>query len=318
MKVSIIIAAKDAGAFIHVALASVLAQTLSDFEVIVINDGSRDTTGDVVRQFQQDDPRVMLLENKISTGVSGARNRGLAAASGEWIALLDADDEFAPDRLAVLVREAEQRQLDLLADNMILRQLGTRSPEQIAFPGYWMSDAAPLTLPQLLTRDWPDSPFLPFGYVKPIIRRRFLLDTGLQYQGDVWCAEDFLFYAEAILRGAAFGVSSSAQYIRYWRDGSLSADTPAMHRELGRVNQLVMEAACRNAPAALPILRRRQGELDYVAASRAAKAGQLAAAVRLGRRVPLRLMAGKVAAAISRRLRPALFQLSDLNRHAAN
>lgn len=304
MKASIIIAAKDAANYIHIALASALAQTMADLEVIVIDDGSRDDTGAVVRRFQAQDSRVVLLENAASTGVSAARNRGLAIARGDWIAVLDADDEYAPDRLARMVALAEARGLDLLADNLVLRELDGSTTDETAYPAAWMADPHLLRLHDLLERDRPNSPYAMFGLIKPILRRSFLSDTGLEYRADVWCAEDFLLYAEALLRGAAFGVTDAALYIRYWREGSLSADRPTLHKEVSRVNRIVTAVARRTAPEILPMLRQRQAELDYVAALRALRAHDFASAAGMTLRVPLRVLAVKFAKAAGKRVRP--------------
>lgn len=303
MKASIIIAAKDAADFIHTALASALGQTMADLEVIVIDDGSVDATGEVVRRFQARDPRVVLLENARATGVSAARNRGLAIARGDWIAVLDADDEYAPDRLARMVPLAEARGLDLLADNLVLRELGGSAPDETAYPAAWMADPRPLGLQDLLERDRPDSPYAMFGLIKPILRRGFLSDTGLRYRADVWCAEDFLLYAEALLKGAAFGVTEEALYIRYWREGSLSADRPALHKEVSRVNRIVTAIARDAAPELLPMLRSRQGALDYVATFRALRARDFALATTMALRVPPRVLAARLARAVGKRVR---------------
>lgn len=304
MKASIIIAAKDAEGFIHTALGSALAQTMSDLEVIVVNDGSSDGTADVVRRFRDRDHRVMLLENARSTGVSAARNRGLQIARGDWIAVLDADDEYTPDRLARMIPLAEERGLDLLADNLVLRELGSASPGETAYPAAWMADANPLRLEALLERDRPNSPHAMFGLIKPIMRRDFLRGAGLQYREDVWCAEDFLLYAETLLKGAAFGVTDEALYIRYWRGGSLSADRPALHQEVSRVNRIIAAAARGAAPEFLPAIRQRQSELDYVAAFRAFRARDFAMAMEMTLRVPPRVLAAKLAAAVRKRVAP--------------
>ena len=83
------------------AIASVLGQTLADFELFVVDDGSTDATPRVLAEF--DDPRLtgMHQENK---GVSSARNRGIAASGGRLIALLDSDDHWMPDKLEKQVR----------------------------------------------------------------------------------------------------------------------------------------------------------------------------------------------------------------------
>ncbi len=92
------------------ALASVLAQTRRPDEVIVVDDGSCDGTGEMVRACF---PQVCYLRNTTNQGVSRARNRAIAAASGAWIALLDSDDTWCPHKLeaqlALLARRPELR-----------------------------------------------------------------------------------------------------------------------------------------------------------------------------------------------------------------
>jgi glycosyltransferase involved in cell wall biosynthesis len=80
------------------ALASVLSQENVEFEVVVIDDGSSDGTVETVRALR--DPRVRLFQQRTNLGVSAARNRGISEARAPWVAFLDDDDFWAPDRLA--------------------------------------------------------------------------------------------------------------------------------------------------------------------------------------------------------------------------
>lgn len=99
--VSIIMPVLNRAAIIGDAIASVLAQTHAHFELIIIDDGSSDELSAALERYP--DPRILLISNARSEGVSAARNRGLDRASGEVIAYLDSDNEWDPDYLSIMV-----------------------------------------------------------------------------------------------------------------------------------------------------------------------------------------------------------------------
>jgi glycosyltransferase involved in cell wall biosynthesis len=107
-RVSVLIAAFNAAAFIEATLESALGQTFGDFEVLVIDDGSRDDTADVVRRVAASDPRLRLIVQE-NRGLSGTRNRGIAEAHGSLIAFLDHDDLWHPEKLALQVALLDAR-----------------------------------------------------------------------------------------------------------------------------------------------------------------------------------------------------------------
>jgi glycosyltransferase involved in cell wall biosynthesis len=96
---SVIIPVYRQAHFLAEAIQSVLDQTFEDFEIIVVNDASPDNVSEVIAQFT--DPRIKYSVHEKNKGLPGARNTGLLAATGELIALLDADDYFQAEKLAV-------------------------------------------------------------------------------------------------------------------------------------------------------------------------------------------------------------------------
>lgn len=112
MKVSIITPCYNSAAYIVRAIASVQAQSLSDWEMIVVDDGSSDESAAIVEQIIQVDSRVKLLR-KENGGSASARKMGLKCAQGEYIQFLDADDTISPDKFERQVSFMEQNGLDV-------------------------------------------------------------------------------------------------------------------------------------------------------------------------------------------------------------
>ena len=102
-KVSVIIPTFNRGYCLAESVNSVLRQSFTDFELIVVDDGSTDNTPDVVRQF----PEVQLIRLRENKGVSFARNQGLTEARGEWVAFLDSDDLWEKEKLATQMKWIE-------------------------------------------------------------------------------------------------------------------------------------------------------------------------------------------------------------------
>jgi glycosyltransferase involved in cell wall biosynthesis len=103
-QVSVVIPTRGRGRLLALTLRGVLRQRDVDFEVVVVDDGSTDDTADMVTRLE--DRRIQLLRHDRSRGVSAARNTGIAAARGEWVAFCDDDDLWAPDKLALQLEAA--------------------------------------------------------------------------------------------------------------------------------------------------------------------------------------------------------------------
>lgn len=107
-------AAYNAENTIGQAITSVIQQTYTDFELIIINDCSTDRTVDVINEFIKRDTRIILINNSKNMGVSYTRKHGLDEAKGSWIAILDSDDLWLPEKLAKQVEFQKKTNADLL------------------------------------------------------------------------------------------------------------------------------------------------------------------------------------------------------------
>jgi len=97
--VSVVMPAYNCRSYIRQAVESVMGQTFSDWELLIINDCATDDTLAVARELAAGDPRIRVLSNEKNLGVSKTRNRGIAEAKGKYIAYLDSDDVWLPEKL---------------------------------------------------------------------------------------------------------------------------------------------------------------------------------------------------------------------------
>lgn len=112
-KVSIIIPAYNAERYIQRCLNSIIGQSLSDIEIIVINDGSNDKTLEILREYKKKDQRIKVISQK-NAGVSASRNNGLIVARGKYVAFCDADDYLNTNYIEALYSTAKTNDLDII------------------------------------------------------------------------------------------------------------------------------------------------------------------------------------------------------------
>lgn len=164
--VSVVIPTRDRRDLLAAALASVLEQTGVEVEVLVVDDGSSDGTAEMVTGLQ--DPRIRLIRRDSPAGVSAARNRGIAEASGRWVALLDDDDLWAPQKLA--------RQLEAVEDGD--RRWAYAGAVEIDADGRLLGGAPPPT-PEDLVAGLARRNLMPAGSSNVIVRAETLSEVGV-------------------------------------------------------------------------------------------------------------------------------------------
>lgn len=115
-RVSVIIPAYNTEKYIGKCISSILAQTYTDFELIVVDDGSSDKTPKIIDDFAKQDPRVRPI-HKFNAGVSAARNTGLNNATGEFVLFVDSDDYIAPTTLERAIAEYDSKHCEIIQFN---------------------------------------------------------------------------------------------------------------------------------------------------------------------------------------------------------
>ncbi len=107
--VSVIMAVYNGEAYLAESIDSILTQTFSDFELIIVDDGSQDNSAEIIRGYQDRDSRIRFFQLERNMGIADARNRAIAEAIGEYLTIMDCDDISFPERL--------EKQVDFLQAN---------------------------------------------------------------------------------------------------------------------------------------------------------------------------------------------------------
>ncbi len=219
---SVIVPAYNSEQFIEGCAQSVLSQTESDFELLIVDDGSSDNTLSIIQKLSQQDSRIKVFhqENK---GHTGARNTGLKNAIGSYVLFLDSDDGLEPDVLKKC-RDAFQRDSSDLVVFGIFRYTPTqtnRFHNLVKDGHYHLQDPKNLILPTLLMS--PNGNFtFPKSLSGKVFRRELIATCQLQIPPSILMGEDGLAFVHAVLLAKSVSVISDVNYLYYIRTDSVS------------------------------------------------------------------------------------------------
>lgn len=187
--ISIIVPIYNAEESLHNCIDSILSQTFNDFQLILVNDGSKDKSGDICDEYAKKDCRITTIHTE-NTGVSSARNKGLDVSSGEFITFVDADDWLECNALAKYVETEKETSSDWI---------------RCCYIKEYQHKKETITIPRQLTisdktkaEEFLEKNHL-YGFLwNSLYRRSLLLD--LQFDNDIqWC-EDHIFSYQYLLR----------------------------------------------------------------------------------------------------------------------
>lgn len=191
---SIIVPIYNVEQYLPVCLNSLLSQSFENYELILIDDGSRDASGKICDDYAAKDSRIRVFHKK-NEGVSVARNFGIEKAVGDWIYFADSDDELLPECLMLLTSRIKEG-VDIIEGRYL--PIGTTKPS--LFPRFQKADEI-YAKDEYLYRLYRYQLKQYHGYLwNKIFRAKVIKDYGLRFHTDIYFKEDGLFILEFVCK----------------------------------------------------------------------------------------------------------------------
>ena len=241
-RVSVIVPVYQVEAYLPRCLDSILAQTFADYELILVDDGTKDNCPAIMQAYAQRDSRIRQI-HKENGGLSSARNAGLDAARGEYIAFVDSDDYVAPQWLEDVVRTADETGAQQVLYNYALVVNGQEQGPYLRFASETI-DMDRLGLDNYFYRYW-----MPYRHGQEawskLYRRSVIEENGLRFApNDEIFAEDTLFSAMYLMHTHTIA-ALSAPYVYYVQRGDslMGMKKPRLARRLMTLSVRLWEYA---------------------------------------------------------------------------
>lgn len=213
IKVSMIIPVYQVEKYLRQCLDSVLVQTHKNLEIILVDDGSKDTSGAICDEYAAKDNRISVIHKK-NEGVSTARNVGMAAATGEWICFADSDDLLREDYVEYLLKMVIKNNVEVAVTTSFFTTFGGLQTANDSVQVVSGEDAAASILYYRI----------PIGCYCKMFKRDFLVSNKVQFLPDVYIGEGFNFNVQAFCKASKVAIGRRKVYC-YRRDNASSAMT---------------------------------------------------------------------------------------------
>ena len=211
--ISIVVPVYNAKASLRKCLDSLAQQTYTEFEVLLIDDGSTDESPEICREFSERDSRFRLITQR-NAGPAAARNNGMELAAGKYITFVDSDDYVEPQMLEELFRRAEESGADITVFGYYLEKNGeSKRMVPVYEPGVYRGDACrKLSLDMIDIHTKANLP--PYCWVR-FLRRDFLMGLQLRMDPAIYRSEDYLFWTQVHFRAECVCVASDLALYHY-------------------------------------------------------------------------------------------------------
>lgn len=224
MSVTVIMPVYNPGRYLSEAINSILNQTHTDFELLIIDDASTDHSKEVIEQFR--DPRIRYVKNDMNLGIAGTRNRGIELSRTKYIAFMDHDDIALPTRLKKEVQYLEEHpEIDIVGGH--IRTIDQEGRD--------------------LNHQW--SVYLNPQYIKAylllnntvaistvLIRKDFIDRHQLHFRDNCYGAEDYRFWVECSQKG---NIANLDEVFLYWRTGHNNETSRVMENRIKEREEVI-------------------------------------------------------------------------------
>ncbi len=211
--VSIIVPAYNVAQYIEKCITSILQQTHTSIEVIVVNDGSTDNTGSIIDKMAQQDQRVVTV-HKENAGVSAARNSGIEVSTGAYLVFVDGDDYIAADYVAYMLELMQRTNSDFCLSKACYTKRGERQTEKACIQTLTPEAATALLL----------SPEVIVGCWNKMFKRSLIVDNRMMFSTTLFYGEGLTFITTIAQMAQSVGVGNRKVYY-YRRNNEASATT---------------------------------------------------------------------------------------------
>ncbi|MEM3434402.1 MAG: glycosyltransferase family 2 protein [Candidatus Methanomethyliaceae archaeon] len=218
-KVSVIMPVYNSERYLRQAIESVLSQTYQDFELIIVDDGSTDNSQAIIKEYAGKDKRIYYAFHEENRGVSAARNTALSLAQGEWVAVIDSDDAWHPERLEKLLEIVGNGVF--VADDLLFcfDRNGELIPWKRQLSSIWYSIFRKRVLEMHLVDYLQKGP----SCLKPVFPRSAVFTHELRFTEGCQFAEDFEFWCHLFLVGLKLRILLEPLYFYRLTPHSLTA-----------------------------------------------------------------------------------------------
>lgn len=245
--ISIIIPVYNCENYLGKCLESIINQKYSNFEVIIVDDGSTDNSFDVYNYYQEKDTRIKVIKQK-NGGVSKARNVGINNSIGEYIFFIDADDTIKEDMLAIMHKSAVENDGDIVFTGFEVRGSNLRKNDTNTLKKCCDGKSSTvITNEEAIIRTISTNPDeILYGYIwRNLYKAEILRENNIRFSEGIKISEDFMFIIEVLDKCKNVVIIPDELYIYNINDSSVTSKyIDTLHNDMYFINQWIFNNIC--------------------------------------------------------------------------